>query len=142
VSPLKPLKVAILLIIFAALVMVSTALFYSFYYVVDVREVGMKLMVAEFGGFDNNPVNLTFGAVSPGDSSERGLIIKNVYNMPVRVKIHLSGELAPFVDLKESDFVLQKYQNKTIRATAIAPVDYPVNRTLYGKVRVLFVRTW
>jgi hypothetical protein len=119
----------------------ATLLFYSFYYVIDVKETNMKLVVADYMGFDLNPVNLTFGATEPGGSSQRNLIINNVYNEPIRVRIRLSGDLAPIVGLSGKDFIMEKGEKRTIVSAAKVPEDWK-NGTYFGKARVIFTKPW
>jgi hypothetical protein len=139
---MRPFKLAVLLLVAFLLSALATLLYYSFYYVVDVKETHMKLLVADFGGFDLNPVNLTFGAASPGDAANRAMTIRNVYGRPVRARIILSGDLAPMVSLTDHDFVLQRNEERIVTASAAIPEDAAINVTHYGKVRVVFTRVW
>lgn len=139
------MKLSQSVLLIAAAVLVSAALtmvFYSFVYIVEVQQRPMKLVVADFVGFDLNPVNMTLGATTPGNSAARFFIATNVHEMPVRVRVRLSGELSPWLSLTDNHFVLQPGESRKVFVKAEVPEDAAINRTYTGSMRVLFTRIW
>jgi len=132
----------LLLGVAAFLAVAATIYFYSSFYVIDSKEIGMKLVVADFYGFDLNPKNLTFGATFPGGSTRRDIFVQDTYGQPVHVKIIPTGELAPYVGLEKRDLTLQPGERVQIQASATAPEDSKKGTIYYGKLKVIFTRVW
>lgn len=139
---MKAINLTVLLLTVLLLAVMSTVLFYSFYYVVDVKETHMKLMVAYFVGLDTNPVNLSFGAAPPGGAAYRQFIVRNIYSRPVTASITLSGDLAPMISLSGNSFVLKEGQQELITAIALVPEYAQPGYNYSGTLRVLYTRSW
>ncbi|MFH0978269.1 MAG: hypothetical protein V1837_03110 [Candidatus Woesearchaeota archaeon] len=136
------LKQTLILLFVALLISITaTSILYSFYYVVDVKETHVKLVVADFVGIDVNPINLTYGAVPPGGTGHRAFTVRNIYNMPVQVTVQISGDVARFVRFSNTSFRLDKGTQEQVQSSGIVP-ENTVNGTYYGKLRIVITRAW
>lgn len=131
--------VLVLLISALLLAIAATTAFFTWYYVVDVQEVDIELIVADYVGIDASTGYLGFGGVPPGGSGTRWIVIKNIYNTPVKVSIRAEGEVAPFVSMDYYKFSLQPGQNKTVIAAATVPDEFELG-TYAGILQVWFTR--
>ncbi|MFH1511658.1 MAG: hypothetical protein ABIF10_08265 [Candidatus Woesearchaeota archaeon] len=139
---MRPKVFAVALVAAVAVAVSLTAIFYSFFHVVDIVSKPMKIIVDDYIGLDANSINLSFGAVPPGDSSHKLFTVRNVYGKDVRVKIKPEGEFRDWVSFSPNNFVLLPDESKQIKASAKVPENYQMNRTLHGVFSVVFVRSW
>ncbi|MFH1511644.1 MAG: hypothetical protein ABIF10_08195 [Candidatus Woesearchaeota archaeon] len=139
---MRPQVFAVALVAAVAVAVSLTAIFYSFFHVVDIVSKPMKIIVDDYVGLDANDINLSFGAVPPGDSGHKLFTVRNVYGEDVRVKIKPEGEFSDWVSFSPNNFVLVPGASQQVKASAHVPEDYQTNRTLYGVFSVVFVRSW
>jgi uncharacterized membrane protein len=97
------------------LAVLFTAMFFFSYSPVEVKEMGMHLKVANYTGFNLDTDALYFGAIAPGGSGERDLIISNEHTSDRSVKVYLLGELSAWVRPSESAFILSGGENKSVK---------------------------
>lgn len=116
-----------------------TLLFYSYYIVQDVQELGMKMKVGDVVGVDTNNSVISFGIIPAGGSGERPIILKNMWDEPLKVNIKKSGEMAKWVYFSENGFILEKNETKEIKAKAV-PSDDARKGVYTGEVKFIFTR--
>lgn len=117
-----------------------TILFYTYYFIQDIQELGMKMKINDYVGLDTNESVLSFGTVpNNGGSSQRTVILKNMENKPLNVNVKKSGEMAKWVYTSEENFVLKANERKELIFTAIPSRDGE-KRAYKGKVSFIFTR--
>jgi hypothetical protein len=131
-----------LAVVAAALAASATLVFYAFFYVVDVEETPMRILVADYVGLDASTKNLSFGATYPGDSSKKAFTVKNIYGRPVRANVEFLGEMGPWVSVPETSFVLQPGEERTLIAAARVPEGIVSESLHEGTMRLVFTRVW
>ena len=94
---------------------------------IEGKDVYVKLEVSSISGFDLNSSSLTFGAIMPGNSVSRNLIVENSYDFPVKISISASGEIEPFLRF-EKITLIKIGEKKKIGITASIP-----DNAEYGK---------
>jgi len=116
-----------------------TFLFYTYYYLQDVQEIYMKMKIGDIIGFDTNSSVISFGIVPIGGSSERKATLKNMQGIPLRVRTKKMGEMAKWVYVSEEDFILEAYEEKELKFTAVPSTD--AKKGAYdGSIRFVFTR--
>jgi hypothetical protein len=108
------------------LAVAGTYLFYSAFVVIGVRSIETDVTVQDAGAFNLDADKLHFGGIAPGNSAQRRVHLKS--DDPARVKITVSGAIAPFLSVSENNFNLEKNETRTITFTAAIPEN-----TTYGK---------
>jgi len=132
-------KILLIVLITILLSFSLTFLFYNWYIIQDIQELGMKMKIGSIVGFDTNSSAISFGIVPIGGSSERPVILKNIHNKPLNVHIKKDGEMAKWVYFSENDFILEGNETKEIKVEAIP--SYNAQDGAYeGKVKFIFKR--
>jgi hypothetical protein len=100
----------------------------------------MSIIVGDHIGVDTSTESLTFGMVMPGyASSTRFIRLDNYNDYPLIADIKKTGEIAGWVTLNEDKFIMEPRSNKTISASAVAPINAKYgNHT--GNIKVIFKR--
>lgn len=112
----------IILMFVAILIMFLLILYLNSLMVLEKEEIITTLIIGNKTGFDLNTTALTFGMITLGSSSQRNLIIKNDYNLPIKVEFSVKGDIKKFL-IFEKVISLEAGEEKTIGITAISPVD-------------------
>ncbi len=138
---MKPNKFLLLALIAILLSFSLTLLFYMFYVIEDIQQLDMKINIEKGSiiGFDTNKSVISFGTLSPGGSSQRPVILKNIRAIPVRVYTKKSGKMAEWVYISENNFILGPNEEKTLNFTAILPQNAEPG-SYKGKVKFFFIR--
>ncbi len=116
-----------------------TFLFYSFYYIQDIKELDMKMKVGDYIGIDVNSSVISFGTVRKGTFSNRPVTLENKEEIPLKVQIKKSGEMAAWVSISDNNFILKPAEKKNLTFTATRPID-AINGAYKGKVKLIFTR--
>ena len=72
-------------------------------------------------GFDLNRSALSFGRLLPGGTSTRSIFVENVYDVPFEVKMLISPNINPFVQIDDKKIIVNPGEKKKIPVTVIAP---------------------
>ena len=97
------------------------------------------LEVSEVVGIDAGTDAIQFGSVPPGGTGSRNFTLGNIYDIPLRVEIKVSGEVKDMVTLSENNFWLQPGESKSIKITAAISKDTEFGE-YSGKMLALFKR--
>jgi hypothetical protein len=107
----------------------------DYYSVLDRQEILTKVIVNDSFGIDLNQSALTFGMITQGASSTRGLVVKNTYSHNVKVQIHAIGDIMPLLKISENDFILIPGEEKEVEFTTVAK---DIDNGIYsGKIIIL-----
>ena len=137
---MKKNYIFILLLITALISITATILFYSFYKIVDVKEIDMTLIVGDHAGLDVNTEKLSFGMVMPtGSSCTRYVNLSNKKDYSLKVYILFFGSFAEEVSVSENYFILNSGEGKKLSFSAIAPKNAAYGNYT-GKARFVFKR--
>lgn len=114
----------LLLALITILVSVSlTSLFYTFFTIREVQELGMKVQVGEIVGFDVNTSLISFGIVPRNGFCERPVAVDNRRGRPLMVHIQKTGKMADWVHTSENNFILYPNETREIKFTISPPSD-------------------
>ena len=102
------------------------------------KELDVKFIIGSNYGLDLNKTALTFGKIVQGGSVTRAVEIKNDYNFPVKVRVFLSDNIAPFVSA-DSGFILNSGKNISLLFNAYVPSNASYGE-YEGKVRISLYR--
>lgn len=115
---------------------ICTNLVLDYFVSQQIIDYKMHMIVGDHIGFDLNRKVITFGMVTPSGTATRYIDLSNgEHNNKVRVTAF--GELAKWVTLSENDFVLQPYENKSLKISVFAPADVEFGNYT-GSLRIAF----
>ena len=104
-------------------VIVSTAI--AYYYmnkgVQEAQKIPMDIKVQEKLSFNLDADALHFGGTNPGGSANRGIVVVNKKEFPLKVRFYMSGEIGSWVLPENIPFYLLPFENKTVMFTATVP---------------------
>lgn len=111
---------------------------YDEYRLMQVTHYDMYGIVSDFIGFDTSGSRIAFGALYPGSDSARTIKISNG---PVQkeVTIYIKGDIAPIVIVNEANFILEPYENKTLKFVMSAPFGHPTG-VYTGEAKIVLKR--
>lgn len=118
---MKAKKLLIILITIALIGFVTTFYFHMFYKNYEVREIGMKLEVAQKLGLNTDTDMLNFGANFPGNTCKRFMDIS--FPKRTRVFIGFEGDFAEWVSVDDNRFILEPNENKHLAFLTQIPKD-------------------
>ena len=137
---MKASKLLLLALITILLSFSLSFLFYTTYFIQDIYELDMKMKIGNVVGFDTNTSVISFGVVpKEGGASQRTVIIKNMENKPLTVRIITKGEMAEWIHIPEKNFIIAGDEKKEVIFTAIPSKDAK-EREYKGKTRFVFSR--
>ena len=85
--------------------------------VVEAIEIDMKVKISDHFGLNADNDALRFGMIMPGTEAERGLMVSNRHDMPVKVTIRTSGAMEGWVRVSENNFDLLPGEGKNVTFT-------------------------
>ncbi len=95
---------------------------YSQYIVVEVREIGMDMMVMDHIGVNAASDALHFGGVKPGEGSGvRDFMVHNPYDFSIITTAYLSGEMTSWVTISQNGVVIGPGEDAKMKFTATPP---------------------
>lgn len=130
----------ILILIAAALISVSSTIYYySNYIVYETRTIPMDVKVSDHMGFNLDTDMLHFGiSTSPGSAS-RKITVLNTYKADIRVAIKKSGTMAEWVTPGKHSFSLEPDEKQEIEFMLDVPPGVPAGNYT-GEVILYFKR--
>jgi hypothetical protein len=130
-----------LLVVAIIIFVVAAILFVIAWYEapIDRQSVTVKYIVSDKAGFDVTTSSLNFGAIMPGGSGMRKIILRNERDFPVYYKLIPSENLAGRMVLNESKQFLGARQNLTLDISLQVPVD-AAKGNYTGSLNVLVFR--
>lgn len=87
----------------------------------EVKTLSIQLEVANRLGFNVDTDKIYLGAIPPGNSGERSVIIENKEYEKSIVRIKVYGELKKWVTVSENSFTLKKGESKTVKVKVMIP---------------------
>ena len=120
--------IALVLITFSIWLLVSRPL--------EIRELKVEFIVGENPGFNLDSDKLNFGRLTLGGSAVRGISIKNEQEIPIKLKVFASKNIADFISV-ESGQILLPGQNISVPVTLNIPKDMPLGN-YSGKIKFEF----
>lgn len=139
---MKTKKLIALIILFIIIGIASTFLFYFYIVIDDIRVIPMYLEVSPTSyGMNADTDALWFGklVIANGASASRIMKVGNYKSHSTFVIVDFSGELGPWVEVNETNFVLEPNQEKELKFTVFPPLDtQPGNYT--GKAKIVMKR--
>ncbi len=132
----KETKNKLIILMFAvSLIMFLLILYLNSLMILEKEEIITTLIIGNKTGFDLNTTALTFGMITLGSSSQRNLIIKNDYDIPIKVEFSVRGGIKKFL-IFDKVIHLEVAEEKTIGITAISPVDIEYGN-YSGKITII-----
>jgi len=121
---LKKWKLFLLLAIIVVLSTTISFLAYEFYSVIEVRTLNISLDIVGGAviGMSGDTDKLDFGAISNGNTVEKGALVENYRKEPVRIVVVVSGNVSPFIEVSENNFMLEGNGSRRLKLIA-RPVD-------------------
>jgi len=116
-------------------------LLYSFFVLEKVIVVPMNINVSGSYGFNLDADSLHFGNTVPGGESQRGFVVSNHRKYPLLASVIKEGEIAGWVEIKDSRFVVPPYENRSISATVYVPNSVPEG-FYTGNIKVILRKKW
>ena len=109
-----------MLFVVSLLGITMTFMIYQFYSVIDVRSLNISLDVAKGSGIGMSADidKLDFGAVPNGGTVEKGTLVENYREEPVKILIIVKGNVSPFIEVSENNFVLASNESKHVKIIA------------------------
>ncbi len=109
--------------IFALIVVVCAAILtsllaYLYYLPLATAEYDMHVYVGDKIGFNLDTDKLWFGIIPPGAGGSRNMSISNNYDVPIKVRLAASGDLAKWVGISNettNPFILQPNETKNVK---------------------------
>jgi len=121
----KKKTILLLAVVVLIAIVVSTAI--SYYYtnkgVLETQKIPMDIKVQQKLAFNLDADKLHFGGIPPENSAERGIVIVNKRDFPLKVRFYMSGELGSWVLPEDNPIFLQPFENRTVKFTATVPKD-------------------
>lgn len=118
----------------------GTFFYYSFYNIVDVKQVDYYFNVANKAGLVGDTNALRFGTIPPGSTGKRDVQITNTYDMDLLIRFEISGEKSEWVAAEKNNFILPG-NNKTNISIFINPPAYAPDYENYtGTLKAYFLR--
>ncbi len=133
------LKLVVILTICLALVSSMTFIFYSYWYVKEVKIVPMSVQVSDYAGLDTNKTMLKFGVVMPGSEIYRSMIINHNKEYPLKANIRMYGEMQDWVTVSENNFVVEPGKSVSLNAKVRPPLETPYGN-YSGYMKITFTR--
>jgi len=132
-------------ILFFSLVVIitiaGTLLFYNFFIVLDVEEIGIDLTIGDHIGFNIDTDAIHFGTLPKGAEGKRKITIENKFDRTVRTNIKIGKDISKFISVSENNFKLKANEEKNVTFIAKAPLDEEF-RMYNSTVRIFFTRIW
>jgi hypothetical protein len=118
---------------------VSFILFYSYYMVLQVREIKMQLTIGDHIGFNVDTDALYFGTIPPGGIGNREIHIKNENYTQVKVNIKIFGPARKWIQVTNNNFILKKGESKDITFYSYVPknIAYGIYN---GEIKIIFTK--
>jgi hypothetical protein len=136
---MKKRALIMLMISGACLGLLLAVLFYSYYLVYDIQLVPMDAKIGNTNALNLDTDALHFGKVQTPGGAGRAVLIANNHNRPLSVLVSVDGELAQWVTLNESRFIMNPTQTREVMLS----LDLPSNITFgnyTGTIKLLFMR--
>jgi len=93
--------------------------------------------IAENIGFDLNSSALSYGKLVRGGSSTRTIFVENSHNIPLRVEILVSKEIAGLINYDIQSEVIAAGEKVDVPVTLSIPTDMALG-DYEGKIRIEF----
>jgi len=125
------------------LISVIAALIVSFFMFsnsnLDKQVIPASFSLSDKTGFDLNPGELTFGAITENHSGTRSITVENKFNKPIIVNIKSSGEISKNIIVSENNFIInpQELRNITFSIYTKGLTEF---REYIGKVEIISKR--
>jgi len=130
-----------LLLVFLAVVLVSSTLFFilfSYVFIIDIKSMKYNFKIEQgVLGLNGDPDYLGFGKIPPGGASEKKVTISCSQRCFVSIKIR--GEKSDYITVDKNNFVLEN-GNETITFYASIPKDENEEGSYNGTVTFLFFK--
>lgn len=123
------------------IIIISYFLFYSFYIVESVETLKMDIIISNHYGFNLDTDLLHLGRTVPGGVAFHGFKIRNNADHPIKVNIIKKGVLGAWVNLNETEFIMQPQAERTIMVTAYPPQDANFGNYT-GELRIPVRKVW
>jgi hypothetical protein len=108
--------------------------------IIEKKKFYAKIIVSgEYYGIDLNSSALTFGAVMPGGSASRNIVIENKYSCDIKIETYATGNIKDFIIVSENNFVLGKDEAKTVSFIVGVPKDAAFG-TYDGEIYIVIKR--
>ena len=137
VSKNKTILLLIVVVLVAAALSTAISYYYTSKGALEIQKIPMDIKVQQKFGFNLDTDKLHFGGVFPGGSSERGVIIVNNRDFPLKARFYMSGEIGSWVKPEDNPIYLQPSENRTVKFTAKAPENAEFGNYT-GEVTVVF----
>lgn len=130
----------ILLLILVFLTISLTMLTYSFFVIVDVKNVEMQVIVKSGRvGINLDTDKLWFGMISPGSSASREIELTNNKDYELETVLKPSGEIGDYVSFSENPAILKPHELKKVRVMLSLPETIAYGNYT-GNLRIIFKR--
>ena len=115
----------------------------AFAYMINIRyQSVLKLdntVIVDNGAkaINNTNLSLNFGTNNPGGIGYRWFNIESDYKSNIRIVV--TGEMSKFLTFEDNNFIMQPYENRTIKTILTIPPGTPLG-AYDGKVVVYFLK--
>lgn len=141
---MKPKKLILLILLFAIIGIAVTITSYFFFVIDTIRIIPMDVEFSpSYFGISGDTDALHFGRVALINDAfaTKFINITNDKNHASVVSITFSGEMAPWTEVKENNFILEPGEDKKLEFNVIPPENaVPGNYT--GKAKIVIKRMW
>ncbi|MBS1266078.1 MAG: hypothetical protein MAG795_00043 [Candidatus Woesearchaeota archaeon] len=136
---MKTKAILVLGISTAMICIALTAIFYSYFVVVEATSIHMDLKVGDHIGLNTDVDAMHFGIVASPGYGNREFIVTNNNSIPVEVTIRLHGEMIKWINVSDYNFYLEPGEHKTVELEAYIPRG--TEHGYYeGKIQVILKR--
>jgi len=116
----KP-KGVLLLFLIIVLCISATKLFYESYSITEIRKLPVRVLVRNVVGLGLEEGVVFFGAVPPGGTSNRQIIIVNYKNESLKVSMKFNGKTSHWIHADEKNFILDGGEKRDISFSICIP---------------------
>ncbi len=101
-----------------------TFMAYSIYSVIEIRSLNISLEIVEEAniGLSGDTDKLDFGTLPNTATMEKAARIDNYRKNPVKVLVFVTGNVSPFIEVSENNFILKGNESRAVKLIA-RPVD-------------------
>lgn len=137
------MKISSFIILLIAILLICVGSVLAIYYTQVIKYVGyrnMDVKVDKFVGLNVDSDAMHFGVVPPTGWADVKLVLTNTYRHKTQIIISLQGNISGMITLSDNNFILEPWENKTVKFTCTIPANAPLNATYNGRARVVFKR--
>ena len=136
---MKKFQLSVLISSTAILSIALVLVFYSFFKVVHIEEIGMDITVGDHIGMNSDNDALHFGMVMKGACAHRNIIVKHEFDFPVKVSTRISGELGKWTLVDNNNQVIKNGEEIEV-SFHVCPPREAEYEDYTGTARVFFER--